>query len=85
MELSELRVLILDDEPAALAASAEKAALYVPEENILRASSAAELVRLLNAAPVDLSFLDVEMPDTDGFSAADYIRSVRPETKIGGK
>lgn len=82
MELDELRVLVLDDEPAALTASAEKIALYLPEENILRASSAVELIRLLGAGSVDLAFLDVEMPDTDGFSAAEYIRSAHPETKV---
>lgn len=77
-----MRILLVNDEPEALAAEVEKFALYIPEENILLASSAVEVVQLLNMATVNLVFLDVEMEDTDGFAIAEYIRSVRPEMKF---
>ena len=82
MELKDLRVIVIDDDCDSLEASAERIALYIPEDNILKALSAEEMIKLMNSNRIDLAFVDVEMSGTDGFSVAEYIHSNRPETKV---
>ena len=79
MKLEHTTVLILDDEPEALAQSQRAMEEFVPKERILTARSAAEVRCILSEASVQLMFIDVEMPGTDGFSVADYVRRTYPE------
>ncbi len=82
MELYELQILVLDDEPMALLESVQKLSLYIPERNIHRASNAVETMRILKTMPIDIAFIDAEMPDTDGFTVAEYIKNTQPKTQI---
>lgn len=81
MLLKDVKVLILDDEPAVLEQSRIAVANFVSEGNIICSSSAIETMRIIETQPVDLVFIDVEMPDTNGFSVADYIASVNSKIK----
>jgi two-component system, LytTR family, response regulator len=82
MSMEKLHVLLLDDEQTGLEYSKTAIASFVPEQNIYAASSAVGAMRILESRPVDLAFLDIEMPDTNGFSAAEYIHSTYPQIKI---
>lgn len=79
MKLEHTTVLILDDEPAALEQSQKAIQAFVPEERILCATSAAEVIRLLEENPVQIMFIDVELNGTDGFTVADYVCRTYPE------
>ena len=62
-----IRCLIVDDEPAARGALKS---LLEPEPDIEIAGELADgetAVRFLRTAPVDLLFLDIQMPEMDGF------------------
>ena len=82
MDLKKLQILLIDDEPASLEASRTKLAMYVAEENIHTATNAVEVMRLMNTLPILIAFVDVEMPETDGFTIVDYIRQIQPQTQI---
>ena len=81
MNVRQIHVLIVDDEPVALAQARQKIALFVNEEKIHTAGNSVEMMRILKSIPIDLAFIDMEMPDTDGFSVVDYIRRTQPNTK----
>lgn len=81
MRLEDTVVLILDDEPDSLEASKTAIAEYVKEENIISCTSVVETMRVIESRPVDLAFLDVEMPGTNGFAMSEYIHTKQPEMK----
>ena len=76
-----INVLIVDDDAVALAAARQNIGFYVEEEHIYQATNAVEMMRLLSTVPMDLAFLDMEMPDIDGFTIADYLAKVQPKTR----
>ncbi len=81
MSKYEMNVLIVDDDMRSLEQSKEKIALYVPSERIFTATNSVEIMRIVGSVPVDLAFLDIEMPDTDGFFVADYLREKQPKAE----
>lgn len=76
-----VQVLIIDDDPVSLENSRQKIALFTAEENICTAMDSVEVMRILKSKPVDLVFIDLEMPDTDGFAIADFIQQAQPKAK----
>lgn len=82
MKTEDLKVLLIDDEISSLEASKIKLSMYVSEENIYTASNAVEVLRAMNSIPVNIAFVDVEMPETDGFAIIDYIRQSQPKTQV---
>ncbi len=80
-EKRAINVLIVDDNAAAIAQAQQNIAFYVEEQRIYRATNAVEMMRMLSTIPMDLAFLDMEMPDIDGFSIADYLAKVQPKTR----
>lgn len=82
MSISNWKVLILDDDRTSLEHSRDVLAAYIPETNIFGATSAVEAMRVLEYHPIVLAFLDIEMPDTDGFSVAEYIHAAYPQVKV---
>lgn len=81
MKKKQIQVLIIDDEPVVLEESRRKIAVYVEEQGIYTASDSEKVMSILASTPVDLVFIDMQMPDTDGFSIASYIQSALPDTK----
>ena len=82
MSLDNLRVLLLDDEQDSLEHSKAAIGAFIPEQNIFTAASAVEALRILEYHPVEMAFVDIEMPDTDGFSVAEFIRSAYPRIRV---
>lgn len=80
-ERRAINVLIVDDDPVAASQARQNIAFYVEEDRIHLAANAVEMMRLLNTVPIDLAFLDMEMPDTDGFSIAEYLAKVQPRAR----
>ena len=81
MKKKQIQVLIIDDEPVVLEESRRKIAVYVEEQGIYTASDSEKVMSILASTPVDLVFIDMQMPDTDGFAIASYIQSALPETR----
>ena len=81
MSVFPIHVLLLDDEPASLEASGRKIAMYVPEDHIHMARTAMEAMQMLKTQPIALAFLDVEMPETNGFSVAEFLHTSYPEVR----
>lgn len=82
MSFSNIQVLILDDGPTSLAQSKEALASFLPEPSIFTAASAVEALSILETHPLDLIFADIEMPGTNGFSVAEYMRTAYPEVRV---
>lgn len=81
MNLENIKVLIVDDDAAVIQQSKSAIAGFVQEKNIICATSAIETIKIVETQKVDLAFIDVEMPDTNGFLISDYIRSARLQIK----
>lgn len=81
MEQIHANILIVDDEPASMEQSRQLIELYGEKERIYTASNSVEVMRVLQSVPIDLAFVDIEMPDNDGFTIAGYIQSAQPRTK----
>ena len=64
-----IRVVIADDEPIARRGIRQLLAAYDDIEIAAEARNGAEAVRLLKSLLPDLVFLDVQMPELDGFAA----------------
>src|ERR1041384_5961807 len=66
------RILLVDDVPENLVAL--QALLRRPDTEILLASSGTEALELILQQEIALAFLDVQMPDMDGFELAELMR-----------
>lgn len=75
--MAELRVLIVDDEPLARSSLRR---LLAPHADVVVAGECQdgwEAVEFLGATPVDLVFLDVQMPELDGFGVVRELGAAR--------
>lgn len=66
-------VLLVDDQPIAAEDSIAALKHYVPQEKILYTANAIQAMNLIDTKPVALVFLDIEIPETNGFSVAAHI------------
>lgn len=71
-----IRVLIVDDEPIARRGIRQLLASHQDVEIAGEARNGREAVRLIQTLAPDLMFLDVQMPEFDGF---DVLRQIEPE------
>lgn len=81
MEKIKANVLLVDDEPASMEQSRKMLLLYAEEQRIYSACNSVEVMRVLQSVPIDLAFVDIEMPDNDGFTIAGYIQDTQPRAK----
>jgi diguanylate cyclase len=72
--LDGLSVLVVDDEPDTLEMMAE--ILAIEGADVLKADSAREALKVLNARSVDVVVSDLSMPGEDGFSLIGKLRSL---------
>lgn len=79
--MKTIQVLIIDDDEASLGVSRAAMEQLVDPACVHCARTAAETIRVLEAQNIELAFLDIDMPDTDGFSIADYIDHHCPEVR----
>ena len=82
MLLEDTRVLIIDDEPVILEESRRLIEGFVAKGNIYCATNAVETMRIIETQPIELAFLDIEMPDASGFSLSEYIHVHQPKVKV---
>lgn len=75
--MSSIRAVIADDEPIARRGIRQLLAAHGDVEVVGEARNGKEAVRLLDALAPDLVFLDVQMPELDGFSVLRRLRSTR--------
>ena len=68
-----LQILIVDDDEHSLRFSRSAMEQLVEPVCIHCARTAAETMRILSEQAIELAFLDIDMPDTNGFSIAEYI------------
>lgn len=66
-------VLLVDDQPVAAEDSLAALKVYVPQEQILYAKSAGRAMEIMDTREISLVFLDIEMPEENGFALAAYI------------
>lgn len=79
--MNRINILIVDDDEHSLLLSLRAMEQLVDPGCIRRATTAAETLHILEQEPIELVFLDIDMPDTSGFSIADYIQKNKPQTK----
>ena len=72
ISLDGVHVLVLDDDPDALAFAA--AALEAAHASVTTALSAEEALKILTAEPTDVVLADLGMPQMDGFAFIDRLR-----------
>jgi len=63
-----LKTVLIDDEVNALEALEWKLNRYIEDVEIIKCNSPIEAIELINREKPDLVFLDIEMPEMDGFS-----------------
>ncbi|CAN0602167.1 unnamed protein product, partial [Ectocarpus sp. 12 AP-2014] len=74
-----MNCIIVDDEKMARAI-VSKLCSSVPEINILKEfDNAIEAIKYINQNPVDVVFLDIQMP---GFTGVDFVQTIRDTTKV---
>jgi two-component system LytT family response regulator len=71
--VTRIRAVVVDDEPTAREAVLSLVAEHPAVEVVGEASNGAEAVRVVRALRPDLLFLDVQMPDLDGFGVLDAL------------
>ncbi|MBX3232276.1 MAG: response regulator [Labilithrix sp.] len=76
--LPSVNILVVDDEPSNLLAL--EAILEPLQQNVVRASSGVEALRLALKMEFCVVLLDVQMPEMDGLETAELLRK-RPKTK----
>lgn len=76
-----IRILIVDDDENSLRLSQRAMEQLVEPSCIHCARTAADTMRVLAEEDIELAFLDIDMPDTSGFSIADYLRQNHPRVQ----
>ncbi len=77
-ENHKIRVLIVDDEPLGRTLVRRMLDAHQEVEIIGEATSGREAVAAIETETPDLVFLDVQMPETDGFAVLDTVRGKQP-------
>lgn len=76
--MNEEQILLIDDQPSAAKASLLALSHFVPEKQITYVSTVAKAMTVLAEQTFSLVFLDIDMPDTNGFSMAGYLEDHYP-------
>jgi two-component system, LytTR family, response regulator len=77
----KLNTIIVDDEPAARSMLRQILTEHCPMVNLIdEAADVKSAVKLINKHAIDLVFLDIEMPEENGFALFDYFNQPSFET-----
>lgn len=79
--MKTIQVLIVDDDERSLRFSRSAMEQLVEPACIHCARTASDTMRILSEQTIDLAFLDIDMPDTSGFTIAGHIEQNHPETQ----
>jgi DNA-binding NtrC family response regulator len=78
--MADVRILIVDDDPALLEALPEAVGLRLPGIEIDTCDSAVAAVERIEATDYDAIVTDIKMPGMDGLALLSVIRNRRPAT-----
>lgn len=78
----KIKTLVVDDEQAAREATLKALAHFDNIDIVAAVNNSAGLVEALRQNKIDLVFLDIEMPDNNGFETARYIMKNYPAVWI---
>lgn len=76
----KLKILVVDDEPD-LCWVLEQA-LKADGHEITRAETGEIAREIIEDASFDLAFIDIRLPDEDGFSIAEFLKKNNPDVKV---
>jgi DNA-binding NarL/FixJ family response regulator len=76
------RIIIADDSPLFRTGLEQALLKLIPAAGILHAESGMDVAELLTRQPVDLVFLDLQIPGVDGFELIRKIHVQHPQVKI---
>ena len=78
-----MNLLIVDDEKAAVEVLGKRLREVLGDDAVLfTASSGREAIEIVQSEPVDVMFLDVEMPGMNGLEIAKQVKATYPKTNI---
>ncbi|MCQ2501759.1 MAG: response regulator, partial [Lachnospiraceae bacterium] len=82
-----MRFLLVDDEPQARAGLRYAITKLKPQAELVEAAAGQEALDLVKALqkegkPIDIAFLDIDMPDMTGIQLAKYLREFLPNLNI---
>ena len=78
-----MNILIVDDEPLAVQSlRLEAGKVFSADAHFDTAGTARQALQLARVKPVDIAFLDIEMPEMNGLELAQALKEIRGETNI---
>ncbi len=77
-----MRVIIVDDEEAALEAAREAVKKAIPDAEIAAFSRATQFLAFAEENPADIALLDINMKGMNGIETAKFLKSFCPKTNI---
>lgn len=77
-----MQYLVVDDSKLARLSLIKSLKSYVDESNILQATNGLEALKQMQAHKADIVFLDLTMPEMDGYEALPKLLELNPQAKI---
>lgn len=77
-----MRIVVVEDEPIILRGEMDIVRRCAPDADVMGFDSAEEALAFLQEQPVDVVFLDIEMPEMSGVDLARKIKVSQPHTNI---
>ncbi|MCR5451504.1 MAG: response regulator [Lachnospiraceae bacterium] len=77
-----MKLLIVDDEIGALRDLTRVVKKVIPDEEILTSKNSKNALEICKEKPLDVIFLDINMPDIDGLTLAKKIKTIQPGINI---
>ena len=77
-----MKIIAVDDEKIALQGLISSIQKAAPDAHVYGFRYASEAIAHMKSVPCDVAFLDIEMKDTDGVTAAKMLKEINPDINI---